>query len=96
MGERRLMPIQVRGADGREIAENLGDDDAADLARNVHAASGETVTLIPFVEFDGVYSLDESKSYTFPAAVGTEPDAPDEEPAETPKPKRARSKTTVK
>lgn len=61
------MPLMVLGEDGREIHENLSDMDAHALAQNVHAATGETVTLIPWIEKDGEYVLDKAGARTFPA-----------------------------
>lgn len=53
------MPAQVKVAasdalDGQEriLADKLGNDDAKDLARNVHANTGEIVTLTPYLYDD--------------------------------------------
>lgn len=73
------MPVQVLGEDGRELHENLHESDAHDLAARVHAATGETLTLIPYVLKKGEYVLDKAAATLFPAA------------AEEPKPKRKRT-----
>lgn len=61
------MPTQVRGEDGRVIAEKLGDLDALERARHVHANTGETVTLVPFRFGGNGYVLDEKAASTFGA-----------------------------
>lgn len=61
------MPVQVLGEDGRELHENLHESDAHDLAARVHAATGETLTLIPYVLKKGEYVLDKAAATLFPA-----------------------------
>lgn len=56
------MPTMVKGGDGRVLAENLADSDAHALAQRVHAATGELVTLIPYMFAKGKYVLDEAAS----------------------------------
>lgn len=67
------MPTQVKVAasdalDGEEriLADKLGNDDAKDLARNVHANTGEIVTLTPYLydEKVGDYVLDAAATQT--------------------------------
>lgn len=59
------MPKQVRGQDGRIIQKQLSDGDADTVARQVHANTGEVVTLVPFIDKgeDG-YVLDEDAATT--------------------------------
>lgn len=61
------MPTMVKGEDGREIAEKLGDLDAVNTARKVHSNTGEVLTLIPYVHEKGAWVLDEENAYTFGA-----------------------------
>lgn len=61
------MPLMVLGEDGRELHDKLGELDAHTLAQNVHAATGETVTLVPWVEDGGEYVLDKKAARTYPA-----------------------------
>ena len=69
------MPMDVLGADGRVIKTNTDEADAKDTARNVHAATGEVVTLVPYV-FDGENWVPDADQAT---AHGAEPgDAPQE------------------
>lgn len=71
------MATQVLGEDGREIAEKLGDLDALDLARNVHAATGEVVKLVPYVLKKGKYVLDEAGARVFGASqAAADPEEP--------------------
>jgi hypothetical protein len=61
------MPTQVRGADGRVIMKETNDGDATQLARQVHANTGEVVTLVPFIDKHGEWVLDEANARTFGA-----------------------------
>jgi hypothetical protein len=77
------MPFLVKVAEGddpRELAENLSDNDAKELAIRVHAATGEIVTLIPYMHKGGRYVLDEDGAIL----VGVEP-----EPEVVEEPKKA-------
>lgn len=73
------MPKQVRGADGRVIERQMSDTDADVIARNVHAATGEVVTLIPFAwnEKTESYVLEEDQATTVGAPPVEEVEIPD-------------------
>lgn len=73
------MPVQIRGEDGRIVADNLSETDGQTLAVNVHANTGELVTVVPLVHDGETYVPDESAART----VGAAPVAAveDEEPS---------------
>lgn len=86
------MPFLVKVADGdnpRALAENLSDDDARDLARRVHAATGDIVTLVPYLFSKGQYVLDEDGAQLFGAP---EPEAEEPKAAAKKAPKKAAKK----
>lgn len=65
------MPTMVLGEDGRLIDEKLGDDDARQVARNLHANTGEVVTLVPYEpNEDGEYEPNHDAAVT----VGVHPE----------------------
>lgn len=70
------MPLQVLGEDGRELHDKLQDSDAHDLAQRVHAATGEVLTLIPWVEKKGEYVLDKASARLFPESAAKKSDKP--------------------
>jgi hypothetical protein len=63
---------RLLGEDGREILENSDDAHALEVARNVNANTGETLTLVPFKHIGdaeagtGEWVPDEDNATTFP------------------------------
>lgn len=85
-----MAPTMVKAEDGHVIEDMLSDLDALDLARRVHAATGETLSLIPYVLKKGEYVLHEAEATVFPRPQA-EP-----EPEAAPKKKAAKKPTKKK
>lgn len=86
------MPFKVTGEDGRVLHDNLSDHDARVLAGNVHAATGEQVTLTPLVFNDKrrEYVEDADGVVHFGAKAEPEPEPEADGAAAAEKPKRTR------